>query len=406
MVSPDATVLPVGRAIDPPRERSEGTQPVRRLPDEDEELEPGMALCLSGGGYRAMLFHVGVLWRLNQAGLLSGLKRVSSVSGGSITAGVLARSWGELAFVNEVATSFRDVVVSPVRALARTDIDVSSVLRGAALPWTSIADQVEKVYDRVLYEGATLQDLPDEPRFVFNATNLESGVLMRMSKPYLADYRVGRINDPTLPLALVVTASSAFPPFLSPCTLDLRDAEWITEQGNDLADRRGFRDEVSLCDGGVYDNLGVETAWKRYRTVLVSDAGGLMGAEPDVPGDWGRGLVRVLSVIDNQVRALRKQQVVGALRAGDRDGMYVGIRSDLSGYPVPDPLDAEPVVTMRLADLSTRLDAMPEELQELLINWGYVVADAGIRSYVDRKADRGSLPYPARPLTDASVQGD
>ena len=192
-----------------------------------------------------------------------------------------------------------------------------------------------------------------------------------------------------------MTASSAFPPFLSPCTLDLRDAEWITEQGNDLADRRGFRDEVSLCDGGVYDNLGVETAWKRYRTVLVSDAGGLMGAEPDVPGDWGRGLVRVLSVIDNQVRALRKQQVVGALRAGDRDGMYVGIRSDLSGYPVPDPLDAEPVVTMRLADLSTRLDAMPEELQELLINWGYVVADAGIRSYVDRKADRGSLPYPA-----------
>ncbi|MGZ5403713.1 MAG: patatin-like phospholipase family protein [Nocardioides sp.] len=364
-----------------------------------------MALCLSGGGYRAMLFHVGVLWRLNEAGLLGGLKRVSSVSGGSITAGVLARGWGDLGFVDEVATSFRDVVVSPVRALARTDIDVSSVLRGAALPWTSIADQVERVYDRILYEGATLQDLPDEPRFVFNATNLESGVLVRMSKPYLADYRVGRINAPVLPLALVVTASSAFPPFLSPCKLDLREAEWITEQGNDLADRRGFRDEVSLCDGGVYDNLGVETAWKRYRTVLVSDAGGLMGAEPDVPGDWGRGLVRVLSVIDNQVRALRKQQVVGALRAGDRDGMYVGIRSALSGYPVPDPLDAEPAVTRRLAEVSTRLDAMPEELQELLINWGYVVADAGIRSYLDREADPGRLPYPDRPLTDGSVHG-
>lgn len=404
-MSPDGTVLPVGRSIDPPRERAEGTQPVRRLPDEGDEVEQGMALCLSGGGYRAMLFHVGVLWRLNEAGLLRQLKRVSSVSGGSIAAGMLARNWGDLAFVKDVATSFRDVVVNPVRVLARTDIDVSSVLRGAALPWTSIADQVEKVYDRILYDGATLQDLPDEPRFVFNATNLESGVLVRMSKPYLADYRVGRINDPTLPLALVVTASSAFPPFLSPCKLDLRDAEWITEPGNDLADRKGFRDEVSLCDGGVYDNLGVETAWKRYRTLLVSDAGGLMGAEPDVPGDWGRGLVRVLSVIDNQVRALRKQQVVDSLRAGERDGMYVGIRSGINGYPVADPLDADPAVTGRLAEVSTRLDAMPEDLQELLINWGYVVADAGIRSYVDRKADRGSLPYPDRPLSTAAVRG-
>lgn len=397
-MSPDGTGLLVGRSIEPPRERAEVTQPVRRLPDEADELEQGMALCLSGGGYRAMLFHIGVLWRLNEARLLHRLKRVSSVSGGSITAGVLARSWDDLDFVDDLAQSFGEAVVSPVRALARTDLDVSSVLRGAALPWVSIADQVEKVYDRILYGGATLQDLPDEPRFVFNATNLESGVLMRMSKPYLADYRVGRINNPTLPLALAVTASSAFPPFLSPCKLDLRDADWVTEQGNDLADTDGFRDEVALCDGGVYDNLGVETAWKRYRTLLVSDAGGLMGADPDVPGDWGRGLVRVLSVIDNQVRALRKQQVVGALRTGDREGMYVGIRSSVSGYPVPDPLEADPVVTRRLADLSTRLDAMPEELQELLINWGYVVADAGIRSYVDTAADRGRLPYPDRPL--------
>src|SRR5215470_5372477 len=52
--------------------------------------QPCVALCLSGGGYRAMLFHVGVLWRLNELGWLARLDRVSSVSGGSITAGVLA----------------------------------------------------------------------------------------------------------------------------------------------------------------------------------------------------------------------------------------------------------------------------------------------------------------------------
>src|SRR5207244_1435198 len=48
--------------------------------------EPGMALCLSGGGYRAMVFHIGALWRLYEARLLGSVKRISSVSGGSITA--------------------------------------------------------------------------------------------------------------------------------------------------------------------------------------------------------------------------------------------------------------------------------------------------------------------------------
>jgi len=35
-----------------------------------------------------------------------------------------------------------------------------------------------------------------------------------------------------------------------------------------------------LTDGGVYDNLGLETAWKNYETILVSDGGGLPDDEP------------------------------------------------------------------------------------------------------------------------------
>src|SRR5215467_6566845 len=58
----------------------------------------GTALCLSGGGYRAMVFHLGALWRLNELGMLRGLARVSSVSGGSITAALLGSRWRELDF--------------------------------------------------------------------------------------------------------------------------------------------------------------------------------------------------------------------------------------------------------------------------------------------------------------------
>jgi len=69
---------------------TENVQPVRFIEgDQPAKPKPGMALCLSGGGYRAMLFHVGALMRLNQMGLLRTVVRVSSVSGGSIAAAML-----------------------------------------------------------------------------------------------------------------------------------------------------------------------------------------------------------------------------------------------------------------------------------------------------------------------------
>src|ERR1700704_3718975 len=91
--------------------------PVRLIPGDDARPpQDGTALCLSGGGYRAMLFHVGALWRLNELGRLEGLDRVSSVSGGSITAGVLGLGWDSLGFENGVATRFDEQLVQPIRA--------------------------------------------------------------------------------------------------------------------------------------------------------------------------------------------------------------------------------------------------------------------------------------------------
>src|SRR5437016_13859396 len=73
-------------------------QPVRFLETDQPEAKPaaGMALCLSGGGYRAMPFHVGTSWRLNEAGLLPQFRRVSGGSGGSTLVGGLGRAWSML----------------------------------------------------------------------------------------------------------------------------------------------------------------------------------------------------------------------------------------------------------------------------------------------------------------------
>jgi NTE family protein len=64
----------------------------------------GQALCLSGGGFRAALFHLGALRRLNDVGLLSMMTTISSVSGGSVANGLLARFWPDLARSRDAAT--------------------------------------------------------------------------------------------------------------------------------------------------------------------------------------------------------------------------------------------------------------------------------------------------------------
>jgi NTE family protein len=351
--------------------------------------EPGNALCLSGGGYRAMLFHLGALWRLNHAGMLGKLDRISSVSGGSITAGVLGLKWSRLVFgPGGVATNFDPEVVAPVRRLAGRTLDAMAIIEGLLLPG-SIGDKVADAYRKHLFEKATLQDLPDRPRFIFNATNVQSGALWRFSKPYMADYRVGRVDHPRVELAVAVAASSAFPPLLSPVTLEVDPAAYGPPDPVADLHREPFTTDLVLTDGGVYDNLGLETAWKRYQTILVSDAGGKIEPEAEPRHDWARHGIRVIGLIDNQVRSLRKRQVIDSFVAGQRQGAYWGIRTDIRNYGLGDTLNCPFKATLALANVATRLQRLEADLQERLINWGYAVCDAALRRHVD-----GSLPAP------------
>jgi len=360
-----------------------------------EQPEQGVALCLSGGGYRAMLFHVGALWRLNELGWLAKLDRVSSVSGGSITAGVLGLHWSSLEFSSGVARNFDDELVAPVRALAGETIDVWAVLAGILIPGKSVAQMVAAAYRKHLFKTATLQALPDAPRFVINATNLQTGVLWRFSKPFMADYTVGLVPNPTVELASAVAASSAFPPILSPLRLKL-DPPSFSPEGRGVNFKEPFDTDAVLSDGGVYDNLGLETAWKSCKTVLVSDGGGQMQAEPSVHGDWIRQAIRVNSVIDNQVRDLRKRETIAGYQRGERDGSYWGIRSETASFgPPPGSLPCPPQQTAVLAATATRLCAMDAILQERLINWGYAVCDVAMRRWVEPQAPApGGFPYP------------
>ena len=101
---------------------------------------------------------------------------------------------------------------------------------------------------------------------------------------------------------------------------------------------RRSRPEVVLSDGGVYDNLGLETAWKRYQTILVSDGGGQIGGKSDPSGDWPRH-AHPRPRRDRQPGA-RAAQAPGdrRLRAGRREGAYWGIRTDIARLRLADAL--------------------------------------------------------------------
>lgn len=380
--------------------------------------EDGIALCLSGGGFRATLFHVGTLWRLNEFGYLPKLKRISSVSGGSIASAWLGYSWARLNFDHAgVAENFEDVYVKPLREFTSRNLDAWVILSGLFNPFDSISHSLIRSYKKNLFGTATLQDLPIHPDFIFNASNAQTGVLFRFSKNYMADHRIGLVRNPKIELAVAVAASSAFPPFLSPVVLKLDEDQFGQDLRADLQ-KTPFTSQIVLLDGGVYDNLGLETIQKNYSTILVSDAGGKMQPDPAPKLFWGIQAFRVLNMMDNQVRSLRKREVVELfklrtelmkymrnhnfpldetiLQRVSRKGAYWGTYSDMREY---DPGDGALVcpydLTLKLANLPTRLWKFSKEHQERLINWGYAICDAAMRKYVDvHLPGNAKFPYP------------
>lgn len=366
-------------------------KPVRYIGTDvpEEKPEEGVALCLSGGGYRAMLFHTGALWRLHETGILREIVRISSVSGGSITAALAALQWEHLQDPEDT-DAFRQRVAEPIIALAGRTIDIPAVLRSLLPPWSS-SRALAASYRRHLLGDTTLQDLPDRPMFVINSTNMQSGALWRFMKHAMRDWKVGEIKNPEMELAVAVAASSAFPPVLSPMVLKFHPSMYSPDYG--AVDRSPqLRERVILTDAGVYDNLGLETAWKRYDTILASDAGAPFKTMKSVCRNWLAQSWRTLFLIDNQVRTLRKRQLIQSFVEGTRQGTYWGVGSHVKDYGLKDSLEFPRERAAKLARIPTRLKRLSPTTRALLINWGYVISDTAIRKHF-----RPNLPKPRKP---------
>jgi NTE family protein len=109
----------------------------------------------------------------------------------------------------------------------------------------------------------------------------------------------------------------------------------------------------------------------------------VMVQEAEPKSDWGRHGLRINDIIDNQVRSLRKHQLIGSFESKIRSGTYCGVRSRIGDYYLPDSLPCPPDQTEILANTKTRLTRMEALLQERLINWGYAICDTAMRKWVD-----------------------
>ncbi len=218
-----------------------------------------IGLALSGGGFRAAAFHLGVMQQLQEMNLLDKIDLFTCVSGGSIAGGAVASNWNSADRLKLLDTYLR------TRSIA-----VSSVIGGLLDPFHGRLDKLADSYDRDIFGGKSLLSLSNGPRIYFNATNLSTGNMFFFvagggQPAEMGEHELGVVDAPGFPISRAVAASSAFPPVFPPLRLDAD----VYAPGQAV-------EYVTLTDGGIYDNMAVNPLLRSRNAldyVIVSDGG-------------------------------------------------------------------------------------------------------------------------------------
>ena len=223
-------------------------------------------LALSGGGFRASLYHLGVIRYLRDAELIQNVNQITSVSGGSVVAAHLVLNWdrycGSDEDFDEVSGELIRFLQMDVRNRIVRRFPLASMVnwgrRTVRLPaWRQYtrAGLLEQHYQQHLYGDVGLFSLPDSPRLYILSTDLSEGSLCAFHREGLLLHRrtasghdeFEKLQIGLATVAMAVAASSAFPGFFPP--LELR--------GSDVGALEGEFARHAFTDGGIYDNLGL-----------------------------------------------------------------------------------------------------------------------------------------------------
>lgn len=330
-------------------ERTIAVQTVSPAPIE----RPRLGIALSGGGSRAMAFHLGCLRALHDRGLLSQADVLSTVSGGSVIGAMYAYSddsfdefaarvrailrkglvWG---IVRRTLLSTRLLQIlgtkmtsGLVANLAFTSRFVLGKLE-ALIPRNSkakgtIAQRIQPPFrrwaSRTLAFEQTLKDLLFGDRtvgsarrgnvnIVMNACELRTGTAFRFGSRESGSWRFGLVDGNNVTVSTAVAASAAYPALLP-----------AIDRYFDFVGRDGARQRkrAILTDGGVYENLGVScmtpdrddaysTNVFRPRYIICCDAGPGQFDDGVMPYGWTTRMKRSFEATFRQTQhGLQKQ---------------------------------------------------------------------------------------------------
>ena len=389
---------------------------------------PGIALCLSGGGYRAALFHTGVLTELNERGLLPRVRSVAGVSGGAIVGATLAMAWDDLDFdANGRARNFDTLVAQRIEHLTTETLDVGAVLSTFADSGSS--RRIARGYSDLLFGDLHLADLPSGegiPEFVFLATELSTGLNWEFSKRRMGDRRLGYLDAPDLRLADAVAASSAFPAVFRPIQVEFvaeqlalaepSEAEttaWtlaaLRDMGRDhqareleiaglaeadqvalAAEFRKFQrlafadkidDGVYLIDGGLMNNLGSEYCKSAGLNIISTASTRWVGEVEEEPDGLISSMARIIVAMRRYAEARQLEEL--------QHRSVVGRQFDAACAPGLD-CDKGTVVLIELSPrelrgdirqalrVVARLRAVDPDVQRELLDWGTTRAAAAL----------------------------
>jgi NTE family protein len=369
-----------------------------------------IAVALSGGGFRASLFHLGVLRRIADFGWLSRVDAISGVSGGSIIAAFAALRWDDMLAAGGDGAAFDRVIVDPFVKAITTRSVIGDWLRHAALvaprrlldPTFTRTAALGDVLGDLLYGNRLCSDLPESPFIVLNATSLISVRAWRFTRHGLGDSRIGYAdwkNDTAMSLGNAVAASAAFPPVFSVARIDPRRYAF---GGTVYRDRAvDLPKTIALTDGGVYENLGTEVLTKSTplpggkvlqpaEFLLVSDGGYPVKHQFRIrrfPGVASFGVLRRVNTIAmEQVSALRRRILIKRFEDGKQHGVLVTLGSNLDRIPDAGGdnyralvgVDSCPPnnVVDRIHRVRTHLNRFSREEAEAVMYHGYLLVDA------------------------------
>ena len=415
-------------------------------------MQGKMGLALSGGGFRASLYHIGVLARLAELDLLRGIEYLSCVSGGSI---IGAHYYLEVRRLLQIKTDQQITRQDYIKIVQRVAVDfLAGVQRNIRtriaaewltnlkmifLPDYSRTRRAGELYESEIYsrvedgEGGKrwLNNLYVRPKgdenlvpkdnnwrrsnkvpiLVLNATTLNTGHNWQFTASWMgeapagtdeeidANYRLRRMYYQELPadrqairLGEAVAASACVPGLFEPLSL----SRIYKRDGNPIS--------VRLVDGGVYDNQGIASLLEQgCNVLLVSDASGQMDSE-NQPSSGVLGVpLRSNSILQARVRSAQHRELEARRRSGLLRGlMFVHLKLSLGSEPVDwidcqepsDPVRRDPLLPYGIQrELQRRLAAVRTDLDSFSEAEAYALMTSGYRM-VEKVLEGSALGFP------------